>query len=240
MAARRLRSRDGRRPRGRRSLTAPTRRSRCRPPTTRRFSDEELSRPSRRPASHRGRRARPRAISGRRASTSAPSAAGTLADRVRALTLRESNSDPVVALADLRRARAQAGGGPPTIRCQLALALAVALSIAGRAEDALLDALDALACAREARDPKAVGACIALLARLYESAAKASETWPGAGSGHATPCDGARRPSSPRDVGGSIDKPGRTTPMPLAGAWLLARVRSPAISPGTVRTRRER
>ncbi len=94
----------------------------------------------------------------------------TLADRVLAISLRESTTDPVVALAELRRARAAAQEGPPSSRCQLALALAVTLSIAGRSEEALLDALDALACARESKDPKAVGACVALLARLYASA----------------------------------------------------------------------
>jgi thioredoxin-like negative regulator of GroEL len=94
----------------------------------------------------------------------------TLADRVLAISLRESSSDPVVALAELRRARAAAQDGPPSSRCQIALALAVTLSIAGRSEEALLDALDALACARESKDPKAVGACVALLARLYASA----------------------------------------------------------------------
>jgi hypothetical protein len=41
------------------------------------------------------------------------------------------------------------------------------LSRAGRPEEALLDALDALARARETHDPKAIGACMALLAKLY-------------------------------------------------------------------------
>jgi hypothetical protein len=94
----------------------------------------------------------------------------TLADRVRALTDREQGGDPVVALTDLRKARSQLGDGPAASRCQVSLALAVTLSIAGRPEEALLDALDALACARESKEPKAVGACIALLSRLYAGA----------------------------------------------------------------------
>ncbi len=44
------------------------------------------------------------------------------------------------------------------------------LSIAGRPEEALLEALDALARARDAHDRKAIGACTALLAKLYAAA----------------------------------------------------------------------
>jgi hypothetical protein len=103
-------------------------------------------------------------------STSARRREGTLADRVRALSRHETNRDPVVAIADLRRARARAEGAAPTVRCQASLALAMTLSIAGRVEEALLEALDALASARTAHDAKAIGACIALLAKLYASA----------------------------------------------------------------------
>jgi len=95
---------------------------------------------------------------------------GTLADRVRALSQHDRNRDPVVAIADLRRARARSEGGAPAIRCQVALALAMTLSLAGRVEEALLEALDALASARTAGDVKAINACIALLAKLYSSA----------------------------------------------------------------------
>jgi hypothetical protein len=103
-------------------------------------------------------------------STSARRREGTLADRVRALSQHETNRDPVVAIADLRRARLRAEGGSPSIRCQAALALAMTLSIAGRVEEALLDALDALSAARVAQDPRAIRACIALLAKLYAGA----------------------------------------------------------------------
>ena len=108
--------------------------------------------------------------SANKASGSRPPPGSTLADRVRALSIRDQGSDPVVALTDLRKARSQLADGPAASRCQISLALAMTLSIAGRPEEALLDALDALACARETKDPKAVGACIALLSRLYSSA----------------------------------------------------------------------
>jgi hypothetical protein len=111
-----------------------------------------------------------RAFEAAEMSTSARRKEGTLADRVRALSHHERNRDPVVAIADLRRARIRADSGPPTVRCQAALALAMTLSIAGRTEDALLEALDALASARQANDTKATSACIALLAKLYAGA----------------------------------------------------------------------
>jgi hypothetical protein len=71
------------------------------------------------------------------------------------------------ALAELRRARMRTEGGPPSARCQAALALGMMLSLAGRPEEALLETLDALARAKEAGDRKATGACMALLAKLY-------------------------------------------------------------------------
>lgn len=103
-------------------------------------------------------------------STSARRREGTLADRVRALSRHDKNRDPVVAIADLRRARARAEEAGPSVRCQASLALAVTLSIAGRVEDALLEGLDALASARVAEDTKAIHACLAFLAKLYAGA----------------------------------------------------------------------
>ncbi len=103
-------------------------------------------------------------------STSERRREGTLAERVRALSRHDKTRDPVVAIADLRRARLRAEGAPPAVRCQASLALAMTLSIAGRAEEALLETLDALASARSAHDVKAVNACIALLAKLYARA----------------------------------------------------------------------
>jgi hypothetical protein len=110
--------------------------------------------------------------------TSDPSAPppSPLADKVRRLALGQSGAgDPADALVELRRVRAAAEGGPPAGRCQAALALAVALSVAQRPEEALLEALDALARAREAEDAKAVAACRALLAKLYAAAGRSEE-----------------------------------------------------------------
>jgi hypothetical protein len=93
-----------------------------------------------------------------------------LVDRVRALVGREPNGRAVETLADLRRTRARAEGGPASARCQAALALSMTLCIAGRTEEALLEGLDALARSREAQDPRAIGACLALLSKLYATA----------------------------------------------------------------------
>jgi hypothetical protein len=103
-------------------------------------------------------------------STSARRREGTLADRVRALSRHDKNRDPVLAIAELRRARVRANDAPPTVRCQAALALAMALSIAGRVEEGLLEALDALASARVAQDARAVNASVALISKLYAGA----------------------------------------------------------------------
>jgi hypothetical protein len=92
------------------------------------------------------------------------------ADRVRGLIGRDSTRAPVEMLAERRRLRAMVDGGSPAARCQAALALAMTLTIGGRTEEALVEALDALARAREAHDPKAIGACMALLSKLYASA----------------------------------------------------------------------
>jgi len=93
-----------------------------------------------------------------------------LADRVRALVGHEQTGQAVEALADLRRSRARAEGGPAAARCQVALALSMTLCLAGRNEEALLEGLDALARSREAQDPRAVSACLALLSKLYATA----------------------------------------------------------------------
>jgi hypothetical protein len=98
-----------------------------------------------------------------------------LADRVRELARGKQGNDAGDVLSDVRRARARVEGAPAATRCQAALALAMTLAIAGRPEEALLEALDALARAREGQDPKAVGACMALLAKLYSSAGMTGE-----------------------------------------------------------------
>jgi hypothetical protein len=98
-----------------------------------------------------------------------------LADRVRKLARGDEDADAIEALAELRRARAAVEGGPPAARCQASLALAMTLAIAERPEESLLEALDALARAREAKDAKAVGACMALLAKLYSGIGRGGE-----------------------------------------------------------------
>lgn len=94
----------------------------------------------------------------------------SLATRIRKLAAHAESAAAIDGLAELRRARILAEQRSPSARCQAALALAMTLSIAGRPEEALLDALDALARAREAPDAKAIGACMALLAKLYAGA----------------------------------------------------------------------
>lgn len=68
-------------------------------------------------------------------------------------------------LIALMKARGKAEG--PVAQCQASLALAIGLGMAGRANEALLEALDALARARETGDVKAAQACLALIAKLY-------------------------------------------------------------------------
>jgi hypothetical protein len=75
-------------------------------------------------------------------------------------------------LPDLRRA-ASSPSGRSAGRARLELA--VALSLAGRRDDALLEALDALARARETADSALGPACLALVAKLYAQAG-----WPDA------------------------------------------------------------
>jgi hypothetical protein len=99
-----------------------------------------------------------------------------LAERVRRLVRGEDAGDPVEVLSHLRRARAEAeADGSPAARCQAALALALALALGGRSDEGLLEALDALARAREAQDTKAVGASLALLAKLYARMGRTGE-----------------------------------------------------------------
>jgi hypothetical protein len=54
----------------------------------------------------------------------------------------------------------------PVERCRAALALGVGLAAAGRSSDALLEALDGLARAREADDERGERACARLVAQL--------------------------------------------------------------------------
>jgi hypothetical protein len=89
-----------------------------------------------------------------------------LADRMRAMA-RLSRGQVGEALRALRQTRMLSEAEPASVRCQAALALAFALSLSGRPDDALLEGLDALARAREGEDRKAQGACLAFLAKLF-------------------------------------------------------------------------
>jgi hypothetical protein len=79
-------------------------------------------------------------------------------------------SDVPGALADPRTMCDRVDEASPRTRCRVSLELAMALVRSDRCEDALLEALDALARAREAADPAAVAACMALLAKVYDRA----------------------------------------------------------------------
>lgn len=92
-----------------------------------------------------------------------------IADRIGALTeLRRGNA--VGALRILRGARERAESLDARERGRVALALAIALSARGHALDALLEALEALACAREAQDVSGARACARFIAALTRAA----------------------------------------------------------------------
>ncbi len=97
---------------------------------------------------------------------------GRFAERMQAIA-RLSRGDVGDALRVLKSARADLDGvSSAGERCQASLALGVALAAAGRPDEALLEALDALARARETRDAKGALACLAFLAKLYGSVSR--------------------------------------------------------------------
>lgn len=95
-----------------------------------------------------------------------------LADRLQAMACLR-RGDVTTALRLARGVKASAQGLDATERCRAALTLAVALGAAGRTADALLEALDALARAREARDARGERAVARFLAQLNEAAGHA-------------------------------------------------------------------
>jgi len=91
-----------------------------------------------------------------------------LTERLRALS-RLGRGDVGDALRVLRRTRAALDPGDHRLRCQTSLALGVALSVAGRPQEALLEGMEALARARQIEDARGAEACLAFLAKLYTS-----------------------------------------------------------------------
>jgi hypothetical protein len=71
------------------------------------------------------------------------------------------------AVGVLQRKRASCGPTEHARACQTSLALAVAFASAGRSEEALVEAMDALSSAKRAEDPRGAKACLAFLAKLY-------------------------------------------------------------------------
>ncbi|MDF2695989.1 MAG: hypothetical protein K0S65_4372, partial [Labilithrix sp.] len=76
------------------------------------------------------------------------------------------------ALRVLRRTRGKLAPNDHRRRCQTSLALGVALSAAGRPQEALLEGMDALARARQIDDERGAKACLAFLAKLYTSVSR--------------------------------------------------------------------
>jgi len=105
-----------------------------------------------------------RLVDGIRATGDAPA----LADRLGAIS-RLGRGDIGDALRVLRRTRSSLDPTEHTLRCQTSLALGVALSVAGRPQEALLEGMDALSRARRAGDDRGARACLAFLAKLYSS-----------------------------------------------------------------------
>jgi hypothetical protein len=89
-------------------------------------------------------------------------------ERLRALS-RLGRGDIGDALRVLRRTRSGLDPHDHKLRCQTSLALGVALSVAGRSQEALLEGMDALARARHVGDERGAQACVAFLAKLFTS-----------------------------------------------------------------------
>jgi hypothetical protein len=115
---------------------------------------------------------RPPKVSDAPVSPPAENGGARLAARVHAMAKKSHAPEPSTLLA-LRRARADAEKAAPAARCHASLALAVALALGGRHEEALFEALDAQARAREAGDARATSACLALLAKIFAAAGRA-------------------------------------------------------------------
>ncbi len=97
-----------------------------------------------------------------------------LAERIEAVA-RLGRGQVGEALRSLRGLRERSGASPLAARAQASLALGVGLAAANRPEEALLEALDALARAREGGDARAGAACLAFLSKLYARLGRAEE-----------------------------------------------------------------
>lgn len=95
-------------------------------------------------------------------------------ERMRAMA-RIVKGDIGDALRVLRRTRGELDASDHALRCQTSLAMGIALSVAGRPQEALLEGMDALARARQIGDPHAARACLAFLAKLFASVGMANE-----------------------------------------------------------------
>lgn len=100
---------------------------------------------------------------------------GRFAERMQAI-VRLARGDVGDALRALRAARADLdASASPAERCRTSLALGVALAVAGRPDEALLEALEALARARDQRDDKGGRACLAFLSKLFATVERADD-----------------------------------------------------------------
>lgn len=95
-------------------------------------------------------------------------------ERMRAMA-RIVRGDIGDALRVLRRTRQQLDPKDHALRCQTSLAMGIALSVAGRPQEALLEGMDALARARQTGDEHAAKACVAFLAKLFTSVGRMNE-----------------------------------------------------------------
>ena len=109
-------------------------------------------------------------VDGLRATGESPA----FAERMRAMA-QLGRGDIGDALRVLRRTRSQLDPTDQRRRCQTSLALGVALSVAGRPQEALLEGLDALARARQIGDERGAKACLAFLAKLYTSVGRSAD-----------------------------------------------------------------
>lgn len=99
---------------------------------------------------------------------------GVLAERLSAMA-KLARGETGDAIRRLREAADRAKATSSRDRCRTALALGVALAAGGRHEEALLEALYALARARETEDGKGEQACLRFLAHLSATAGHAQE-----------------------------------------------------------------